>query len=231
MSLMVNELSVFIPTYNDEETIGKLILDAIYVLDPLKLDYEIIIVDDGSSDATAKIVKRLAKTYKTIKLIQHGDNRDYGAALRTGFAAATKEWVFYTDGDGQYDIKEITRLLSYTEDFVFINGCIVKRNDPLYRIFLGKVYQFLIDTCFGKTIVYTNCDFRLVKKEIMDRITINSNSGFAPAEIIVKLARNGVKAKEVLISHFSRQYGHSQFFNFRKICSLISDFLRFLVYK
>ncbi len=231
MSLMVNEISVFIPAYNDEKTIGRVILDAIYVLHPLRIDYEIIIVDDGSRDTTAEIIRGLAKTYKMIKLIQHGNNRDYGAALRTGFKAATKEWVFYTDGDGQYDIKEITKLLPYTEDFIFINGCIIKRKDPAYRIIFGKAYQFLIDTCFGKTLVYTNCDFRLIKKETIDRITINSNSGFAPAEMIVKLTRNGVKAKEVLISHFPRQYGHSQFFNVRKIFGLISDFLKFLIYK
>lgn len=231
MSYMIKGISIFIPAYNDEKTIGKIILDAISVLDPLKLDYEIIIVDDGSKDATAEIVKCLAETHKTVRLIQHGYNRDYGAALKTGFAAAIKEWVFYTDGDGQYDIKEITKLLPYAEEFVFINGYIIKRMDPIYRIFFGKVYQFLIDICFGKTLIYINCDFRLIKKEAIDSIEIDSNSGFTPAEMVVKLTRNGIKAKEVLINHFSRQYGHSQFLNFRKIWDLLSDFLRFLICK
>jgi len=228
---MIKGISIFIPAYNDEKTIGKIILDAISVLDPLKLDYEIIIVDDGSKDTTAEIVKGLAETHKTIKLVQHGDNRDYGAALKTGFATASKEWVFYTDGDGQYDIKEITKLLPYTEEFVFINGYIIKRMDPIYRIFIGKAYQFLIDICFGKTLIYTNCDFRLIKKEIMDRITISSNSGFAPAEIVTKLVRNRAMIKQVSIKHLPRIYGRSSFFKLKKIINVFCDLLRFLIKK
>jgi len=226
---MIKGISVFILAYNDEKTIGKIITDAISVLDLLKLDYEIIIVDDGSRDATAKVVKDLAGAHKAIKLIQHGDNRDYGAALRTGFTTASKEWIFYTDGDGQYDIKEIAKLLPYTEEFVFINGYIIKRMDPIYRIFIGKMYQFLINICFGKTLIYTNCDFRLIKKEIMDRITISSNSGFAPAEIVTKLVRNGVVIKQVSIKHFPRTCGRSSFFKFKKIISVLRDLLKFLI--
>jgi glycosyltransferase involved in cell wall biosynthesis len=226
---MIKGISIFIPAYNDEKTIGKVIFDAISALDPLKLDYEIIIVDDGSKDATAEIVRELAETHKTIKLKQHGDNRDYGTALRTGFTTASKEWVFYTDGDGQYDIKEIIKLLPYAEEFNFINGYITKRMDPAYRIFFGKAYQLLVDICFGKTLIHTNCDFRLIKKEIMDQITINSNSGFAPAEIVIKLVRNGARVKQVPVKHYPRIYGRSSFFKLKKIVNLFFDLMKFLV--
>jgi glycosyltransferase involved in cell wall biosynthesis len=226
---MIKGISLFVPAYNDEKTIGKVILDAILVLGDLNLDYEIIIIDDGSKDATAEIVRGLAENYKTIKLIQHGNNRDYGAALRTGFAAASKEWVFYTDGDGQYDIKEISKLLSYAGEFDLINGYLIERMDPAYRIILGKAYQYLIDICFGRTLIHTNCDFRLIKKEAMDRIAINSNSGFAPAEIVTKLVQNGAKIKQVAIKHFPRIYGRSSFFKFKKIISLFYDLLKFLI--
>ncbi len=228
---MIKGISIFLPAYNDEKTIEKLVLDAISVLDPLGLDYEIIIINDCSRDDTGKIAKRLAESQKKVSLVQHKQNRDYGRVLKSGFAHATKEWVFYTDGDGQYDIKEITRLLPYTEEYDFINGYIFKRNDSFCRIIMSKIYQFCLDICFGKTLIYTNCDFRLIKKEVMDRIKIDSNSGFAPAEMIVKLTRNGVKVKEVLISHFPRQYGHSQFLNFKKIFNLSKDMLKFLIQK
>lgn len=226
---MLKELSVFFPAYNDEKTIEKLVVDTISVLGPLGLDYEIIIIDDASKDNTGKVAERLAESYKRVRLLQHKENRDYGGVLKSGFANASKEWVFYTDGDGQYDPKEITKLLPYTDEHDFINGYMFKRNDSLYRVILGKIYQFWLDICFGRILVYTNCDFRLIKKEVISRIKIDSNSGFAPAEMVIKLTRNGVKVKEVLISHFPRPYGHSQFLNLKKIWNLLSDFLRFLI--
>lgn len=228
---MIKGISIFLPAYNDEKTIEKLVLDAILVLGQMSFDYEIIIIDDCSRDDTGKIAKRLAESQKKVRLIQHKQNRDYGGVLKAGFAKATKEWVFYTDGDGQYDIKEITKLLPYAEEYDLINGYILKRNDSNCRILFGRMYQFLLDVCFGKTLKYINCDFRLIKKEAIDRIEIDSNSGFAPAEMVIKLTKNGVKVKEVLISHFPRQYGHSQFLNFKKILNLLSDFLKFSIHK
>lgn len=226
---MIKEISVFFPAYNDENTIEKLVLDAISVLKPLGLDYEIIIIDDCSQDNTGKIAQRLVESQNRLRLVQHKENKDYGGVLKTGFTNANKEWVFYTDGDGQYDIKEITRLFPYTDDFDFINGYILKRNDSLYRIILSKTYQFFLEVCFGRTLRYINCDFRLIKKEVIDRITIDSNSGFAPAEMVIKLMQNGVKVKEAIVSHLPRQYGHSQFLNLKKLTHLFCDLLRFLI--
>ncbi len=226
---MIKEISVFFPAYNDENTIEKLVLDAISVLKPLGLDYEIIIIDDCSQDNTGKIAQRLVESQNRLRLVQHKENKDYGEVLKTGFTNANKEWVFYTDGDGQYDIKEITRLFPYTDDFDFINGYILKRNDSLYRIILSKTYQFFLEVCFGRTLRYINCDFRLIKKEVIDRITIDSNSGFAPAEMVIKLMQNGVKVKEAVVSHLPRQYGHSQFLNPKKLTHLFCDLLRFLI--
>jgi len=155
----------------------------------------------------------------------------YGGALKSGFANATKEWVFYTDSDGQYDIREILRLLPYTQEYDFINGNISKRMDPIYRIILGRIYQFWLDIFFGRKLRYVNCDFRLIKKSIIDQITIDSNSGFAPAEIVIKLFRNGARIKEVLVSHFTRQQGRSQFFKLKKLINLFTDFLKFFIHE
>ena len=228
---MIKGISIFLPAYNDEKTIEKLVLDAISVLEPLSFDYEIIIIDDASKDATGKVAERLVKNYRKVRLLQHKKNRDYGGVLKTGFANAAKEWVFYTDGDGQYDIKEIIKLLPYAGEYDLINGYILKRNDSNYRMLFGRMYQFLLDICFGKTLKYVNCDFRLIKKAAIDRVEINSNSGFAPAEMVIKLTRNGIKVKQILINHFARKYGHSQFLDFKKIFNLSKDMLKFLIQK
>jgi len=228
---MIKGISIFLPAYNDEKTIKRLVLDAISVLGPLNLDYEIIIIDGCSQDATGEIAKGLTENHKNVKLVRHKKNTGYGGALKSGFANATKEWVFYTDSDGQYDIKEIPRLLPYTQEYDFINGYISKRMDPIYRIILGRIYQFWLDIFFGRKLRYVNCDFRLIKKSIIDQITIDSNSGFAPAEIVIKLVRNGARIKEVLVSHFTRQQGRSQFFNLKNLINLFTDFLKFFIHE
>ena len=228
---MIKGISIFLPAYNDEKTIKRLVLDVISVLGPLNLDYEIIIIDGCSQDATGEIAKGLTENHKNVKLVQHKKNMGYGGALKSGFANATKEWVFYTDSDGQYDIREILRLLPYTQEYDFINGNISKRMDPIYRIILGRIYQFWLDIFFGRKLRYVNCDFRLIKKSIIDQITIDSNSGFAPAEIVIKLFRNGARIKEVLVSHFTRQQGRSQFFKLKKLINLFTDFLKFFIHE
>ena len=228
---MIKEISVFLPAYNDGKTIGKLVLDAISVLDPSGLDYEIIIIDDCSRDETGEVAQKLAKDHTRVKWVRHTENRDYGGVLKSGFAHATKAWIFYTDGDGQYDIKEMTRLLPYAGEYDLINGCILKRQDSFFRVIASKIYQLCLDSLFGKTLTYINCDFRLMRKEAIDRIKIDSNSGFAPAEMVVRLVRSGVKVKEVLVSHFPRQYGHSQFLNLKKILHILRDMTTFLARK
>jgi glycosyltransferase involved in cell wall biosynthesis len=231
IGLMIKEISVFLPAYNDGKTIGKLVLDAISVLDPLGLDYEIIIIDDCSRDETGEIVRKLAADNKRVKWVRHTENRDYGGVLKSGFTHATKKWVFYTDGDGQYDIKEMTRLLPFAEEYDLVNGYILKRQDSFYRIVASKIYQLCLDRLFGKTLTYINCDFRLIRKEAVDQIKIHSNSGFAPAEMVIRLVGNGVKLKEVLVSHFPRRYGRSQFLNLKKMLHLLRDMATFLVQK
>jgi glycosyltransferase involved in cell wall biosynthesis len=231
IGLMIKEISVFLPAYNDGKTIGKLVLDAISVLDPLGLDYEIIIIDDCSQDETGEVAGKLSGGNPRVKWVRHEENRDYGGVLKSGFAHATKSWVFYTDGDGQYDIKEMMRLLPYAGEYDLINGYILKRQDAFYRILVSKMYQLFLNTLFGKTLTYINCDFRLIRKEAIDRIQIRSSSGFAPAEMVIRLVKSGAKVKEVLVSHFPRRYGRSQFLNPKKMFHILRDMATSLVRK
>jgi glycosyltransferase involved in cell wall biosynthesis len=226
---MVKELTVFFPMFNDEHTIEKLVTETIGVLEPLHIDYEILVIDDCSRDNSVLVAKALAVRYPRVRLIQHQKNQDYGGVLRTGFSQASKAWIFYTDGDGQYDVKELPALLTYAGQYDFVNGNIADRNDALYRKCASIIYQKLLDICCGKTIAYVNCDFRVIKKTALQAFALRSRSGFAPAELVVRLKRSGVMAKEVMIQHFPRQYGRSQFLSCKKIVAILRDFALFML--
>src|SRR3982751_2336470 len=136
-------LSVFFPAYNDSGTIASVVIRAVRAAAELTPDFEIIVVDDGSADGTAEIADELARTYPQVRAIHHPQNRDYGAALRTGFRSATKELIFYTDGDAQYDPAELSVLWArMTPEVDLVNGYKISRADPLHRIIIGRVYHY-----------------------------------------------------------------------------------------
>src|SRR5687767_13228877 len=135
-------LSVFFPAYNDSGTIASLVISALQAARRLTPDCEIIIVNDGSADSTAQIADELASTYPEVRVIHHPRNRGYGGALRSGFAAATRDWVFYTDGDAQYDPQEMSLLWERMGDDVdLVNGYKISRSDPMHRIIIGRIYH------------------------------------------------------------------------------------------
>src|SRR3954447_4252003 len=131
-------LSVFFPAYNDSGTIASMVIRTVKAAAELTSDFEVIVVDDGSADGTSEIADELARTYPQVRAVHHPTNRDYGAALRTGFRAATKDLVFYTDGDAQYDPTELPLLWArLTPDADMVNGYKISRADPLHRIVIG----------------------------------------------------------------------------------------------
>jgi glycosyltransferase involved in cell wall biosynthesis len=141
-------LSVFFPAYNDSGTIASLVITALHTARRLTPDFEIIIVNDGSADATAAIADELAQTYPEVRVVHHPRNRGYGGALRTGFASATRELVFYTDGDAQYDPAEMESLWAQFHDGVdLVNGYKISRSDPMHRIVIGRIYHHTVKTC------------------------------------------------------------------------------------
>src|SRR6266403_1347490 len=143
-------LSVFFPAYNDSGTIASMVIRSVKTAAELTPDFEVIVVDDGSADGTAEIADELARTYPRVRAIHHPKNRDYGAALRTGFHAATKELIFYTDGDAQYDPAELADLWAkMTPDADLVNGYKISRSDPLHRVVLGRVYHHIVSLMFG----------------------------------------------------------------------------------
>lgn len=215
----VNSISVFFPCYNDAKTIGGLVEDAFKTLKKLTNNYEVIVIDDGSADGSQEVLKKLAKKYpKTFRPVFHPRNRGYGGALKSGFKTARKELIFYTDGDAQYDVAELPLLYSLlTPDVNFINGIKMERQDFVYRVIIGNFYALVMRWAFLLPIYDVDCDFRLIRRSLMKKIRLKSNSGSICVELVKKAQRAGAKFRQVSIHHYPRCFGNSQFFNPRRV--------------
>jgi glycosyltransferase involved in cell wall biosynthesis len=220
-------LSVFFPAYNDSGTIASMVIRTVKTASELTPDFEIIVVDDGSADSTAEIADELARTYPQVRAVHHPINRDYGAALQTGFRAATKALIFYTDGDAQYDPAELSLLWSrMTADVDLVNGYKISRADPLHRIVIGRVYHYIVSTLFGLKLRDVDCDFRLMRRSIFERINLEKTSGIICVEMMKKIQDAGFRIVEVPVHHYHRAFGKSQFFNYRRLIRTGRDLLR-----
>jgi len=218
-------LSVFFPAYNDSGTIASMVIRTVQTASKLTPDFEVIVVDDGSADGTADIADELARTYPQVRAVHHPINRDYGAALQTGFRTATKELIFYTDGDAQYDPTELTLLWERIGDADLVNGYKISRADPVHRIFIGRIYHYVVSLMFGLRLRDVDCDFRLMRRTIFERINLEKTSGIICVEMMKKIQDAGFRIVEVPVHHFHRAYGTSQFFNFRRLARVARDLM------
>ena len=226
----VPSLSIFFPAYNDSGTIGSLVIAAHRAAASLTPDFEIIIVNDGSPDRTAEIADELARTYPEVRVVHHPVNRGYGAALQTGFAEARKDLVFYTDGDGQYDPSEMTALWPHLTDSVdLVNGYKISRSDPIHRIVIGRIYHHTVKWLFGLPVRDVDCDFRMMRRAIFDRVGLERTSGVICVELMKKIHDAGFRIGEVPVRHYHRAFGRSQFFNFRRLVKTAIDLSRLWV--
>ena len=213
-----NSISAFFPAYNDGGTIPSMVITALRTLATVTDDYEVVVVNDGSADYTAEVLEELARVYPQVRIIHHPKNRGYGAALRTGFASAQKEWVFYTDGDAQYDPHELKLLVAALAPGVdIVNGYKIVRQDPLHRIIIGRLYHHFVKFMFGFKLRDVDCDFRLIRRDVFDNVPLESDTGTICLEMIKKFQDKGYKFAEVPVHHFHRAYGKSQFFNFPRL--------------
>jgi glycosyltransferase involved in cell wall biosynthesis len=220
-------LSVFFPAYNDSGTIASMVIRAVQAASEVTPDYEVIVVNDGSVDATPQIVDELARTYSHVRAVHHPTNRGYGGALQTGFRSATKEFVFYTDGDAQYDPAELAVLWArMTPAADLVNGYKISRSDPWHRIVIGRVYHHVVSLLFGLSVRDVDCDFRLMRRSIFETINLEKNSGVICLEMMKKIEDAGFRIVEVPVHHYHRAFGKSQFFNFRRIAKTGLDVLR-----
>jgi len=224
-------LSVFFPAYNDAPSIGKLVDRAFEVLRERVSDFEVIVVNDGSRDGTAEALDGLQQRHgPAFRVITHAENRGYGAALRSGFAAAEKDFVFYTDGDGQYDVGELPKLLDLvTPDVGLVNGYKLERSDPWHRIAIGNVYNRFARLVFRIRLRDIDCDFRLIRRALLDQMQLSSTSGTICVELVRKLELSGHRIVQVGVHHYPRMHGRSQFFRFRSLATTLYQLLRLYV--
>ena len=221
-------LSVFFPAYNDAGTIASLVITSVKVAATLTDDFEVIVINDGSKDDTPKILDELARIYpERVRIVHHETNRGYGGALRSGFAAARKDFVFYTDGDAQYDPSEMTLLWEKMADDVdWVNGWKISRSDPLHRIIIGRIYHHMVKLLFGLKVRDVDCDFRLMRRRIFDVVRLEKNSGVICLEMMKKFQDAGFRVAEHPVHHYHRAYGKSQFFNFPRIYRTAIDVMK-----
>jgi glycosyltransferase involved in cell wall biosynthesis len=221
-------LSLFFPAYNDAPSLPTLIKKTFTVLDRCVEDYEVVVVNDGSYDNTAQVLEELQQECgPRLRVITHLQNRGYGGALRSGFQAAKKEWVFYTDGDGQYDVGELPGLLEKAGANVgLVNGFKLERRDPRHRIWIGSLYNALARALFRIRIRDIDCDYRLIRRDLVDDLELASTSGTICVELVRKLELSGCGVVEVGVHHYPRLHGRSQFFRVRSLLTTFSQLVR-----
>jgi glycosyltransferase involved in cell wall biosynthesis len=216
--LAKHSISVFFPCYNDAATMPSMVLSSILALQQLTDDYEVIVVNDGSPDHVAMLLAELQKSYPCLRVVTHEKNMGYGAAIRSGIGAATKDLIFYTDGDAQYDPREIKVLYAMLdEDIDMVNGYKIKRGDPWYRLVIGKLYHWMVKLMFRLPVRDVDCDFRLMRRRIFDSVELESDSGIICVELMRKISACGFRIAEAPVHHFHRAHGKSQFFNFGRV--------------
>jgi len=227
----LNSLTVFFPAYNDAPSLPGLLAKTFSVLRQQEAEYEVIVVNDGSHDETGAVLEQLQQEYgERLRVVTHEKNRGYGGALRSGFDAATKELVFYTDGDGQYDPGELPKLLNLmAADVGLVNGFKLERNDPQHRIWIGNAYNAFARFLFHIRIQDVDCDFRLIRRELLDEIKLFSTSGTICVELVRKLEMSPYRVIEVGVHHYARQHGSSQFFRVRSLLKTLFQLIRLYI--
>src|SRR5579859_2078448 len=218
----LKSVSAMFPAYNDAGTIPSMVIMAFKALPQVTDDYEVVVVNDGSQDYTGEVLAELAGVYPRLRVVTHPHNRGYGATLRTGFGQASKDWIFYTDGDAQYDPHELVLLAqALRDDTDIVNGCKISRSDPLHRVIIGRLYHYLVKAVFGLPLRDTDCDFRLFRRSLVlpeaGGVRLESDSGTIALELVKKFHDAGAHFVEVPVHHYHRAYGQSQFFNFPRL--------------
>ena len=224
---LVQSLSACFPCYNDADTIGSMVDGVHAALAPIVDDLEVVVANDGSQDASRAVLDGMAASRPWLRVVHHEVNRGYGGALRSAFGEASKQWVFYTDGDAQYDASEAADLVQLVSaDVDVVQGWKIERGDAWYRKVIGRVYHHVVKLLFGLHVRDTDCDFRLIRRELLERAELRSTSGVICVEMMRKLEQAGARFVEAPVHHFHRPSGRSQFFRLPALARTARELLR-----
>jgi len=203
-------ISAVIPAYNEERIIASTVEALDETLARLVDDYEIIVVNDGSHDATPQIVEALGTRLPSVRLVSHTVNRGYGATLATGFAGATREYIFLTDGDRQFDVRDLDGFLPLLSRVDIVVGYRRPRADPLVRRFYGWGWNLLVNTLFGYTARDVDCAFKLFPRQLLQDVTLVSTGHTLSPELLIKARRAGFRVAEMRVTHLPRTEGQAK---------------------
>jgi len=204
------------PAFNEEENVAYMVESGISVLSRLGVDWEIIVVDDGSSDRTAEIAQDMSIQHPGVKMVSHAENRGIGSAVNTGIRNSTKDWVFYTDCDGQFDLEELEMLWSLRDEADVISGYRRRRQDPLMRLMYSFSYNTLTYILFAGGFKDVDASFKLFKRNIFNNIDIRSSSSVADLELLILPRLRGYRIRQLPVSHLPRRAGSVSCESYRK---------------
>lgn len=212
----------FFPFLDDWGTIGSLVALLDNTLVKVASNYEILLIDDGSSANSKEVLKILSKKFPKMRIITHEKNRGYGNALKSGIYNAKMDWIFYTDGDAQFDPRDLQILINQKKASTdIVCSYRIKRADPWYRLLAGRTYHYFTKFLFNTPVRDIDCDFRLMRRSIFNKVKLEQNSGLICVEMIKKISDYGFKFQDVGITHYWRTSGKSQFFNFKRTTEVI----------
>lgn len=219
-------LTVFFPCHNEQGNIERVVQQAIEVLPTISDDYEIIIVNDGSTDRTAEIADRFAETNPLVRVVHHPANRGYGGALQSGFHSATKEWVFYTDGDGQFDLHDLPGLLESVDNYDIVTCYRIRRQDTLLRKLNGWAWSKLVNLLFRFKIKDVDCAFKLYRRKIFDHIEMHSEGALIDTEILARAIRADYRITQRGVRHYPRIAGEQSGASFKVILRAFKELFK-----
>ncbi len=219
-------ISVFFPCYNEEANVERTTESALQALRAISDDFEVIIVDDGSRDRTPEIADRLATEHPEVRSVHNNPNLGYGGALQRGFREAAKSWVFYTDGDGQFDFQEIELLLPLMDDYDIISGYRLDRQDPVIRKINAFCWTVLVNLVFGMWLRDIDCAFKIYPRKLFDEIEMESMGALIDAEILARAKRRGYTIGQIGVHHYPRTAGEQSGASLRVIARAFKELFR-----